>query len=289
MVSCGNLQQDIEIDIPEYEPQFMVECYLQPGLPYFLTLTKSQPYFDDIRVSYVEDAVVTITHSQGTDTLDEFNLDISDPTLGLLADTALLNTFSTIFGTELTFYASLKPVPEIYEEDFILEIRTLDGESLSASTQILRPVPIDSLVHEFDKDSMAYVLTFFTDEGGKADFYRRVFESQSWSRTTLPNGDLDSSLVFRTVQDFVVDDALFDGQPFAFGTDFEYQVNDTVISTIYHLTKDHFEFTNTRAAAVQASLSPFGQPAVVHSNIRGGKGIFTGLSFYQERYVIRRE
>ncbi|MCI4671239.1 MAG: DUF4249 domain-containing protein [Bacteroidia bacterium] len=288
LASCGNLQQDIEIDIPEYDPQLVVECYLQPGLPYFLTLTRSQPYFDDIRVDYIEDAIVTISHSGGTDTLDEFNLDITDPTLGLLADTAILNTFSSIFGDQLTFYASLRPVPELFNEDFNLEIKTLDGEVLTAKTQILNPVPIDSLVQELDEDSLAFILTYFTDEGDRTNYYRRVFEAQRPvidSTGTEP----DTTFEFRIIQDFVVDDDIFDGQPFAFGTDFEFAIGDTIRSTLYHMTQDHFEFYNTQAAAVQASLSPFGQPAVVHTNISGGRGIFTGLVFSQETYVIQPE
>jgi len=66
-------------------------------------LTRSQPYFDDIELTYIEGATVTVRHPQGVDTLQEFNLDINDPALGLLADTALLQTFSAIFGENITF------------------------------------------------------------------------------------------------------------------------------------------------------------------------------------------
>ncbi|MEO0895015.1 MAG: DUF4249 family protein [Bacteroidota bacterium] len=285
--ACGNLQQDIELELPEYEPEISVEAYLQAGQPYFLTLVKSQPYFDDIRVEYLSGATVTVSHSQGVDTLQEFNIDISDPTLGLLADTALLNTFSGIFGEQLVFYGSFQPVPTLYNEDFNLKVETLDGEQLTATTKILPVVPIDSLVQQFNDQQEAFVLTFFTDDETTTNFYRRVFEFQRLQVDSMDNGTVDSSFVTRVDQDFITDDIVFNGQPFAFGTDFQFEVGDTIFSTLYHITEDYFDFITTRDAAVAAALSPFGQPAVLSSNINGGKGIFTGISFVRETYVIQ--
>jgi len=284
--ACGNLQQDITLEIPEYEPRLVVESYLQPGLPYFLTLTRSQPYFDDLEVSYITDALVTISHSQGTDTLDEININVDDPALGLIADTVLLNTFSTIFGTEITFYGSFNPVPALYDEDFTLQITTPDDEKLSAVTQIPRPVPIDSQVQDFNSDDMALVLTFFTDPGGSVDYYRRVIEDQRVLLDSM-GGMTDTTFENRVLQDFVVDDDIFNGRSFAFGTDFMFEEGDSIFSSLYHLTQDHFQFITTRDAAITASLSPFGQPAVVHTNIRGGIGIFTGLTFVTDTLVVK--
>jgi len=42
--SC-NLEKEIELELPEYERQTVVECYLEPGLPYTLLLTKSDGFF----------------------------------------------------------------------------------------------------------------------------------------------------------------------------------------------------------------------------------------------------
>ena len=30
-VGCGNLEQEVEIELPQYEPRLVVECYLEPG------------------------------------------------------------------------------------------------------------------------------------------------------------------------------------------------------------------------------------------------------------------
>jgi len=133
----------------------------------------------------------------------------------------------------------------------------------------------------------AFVLTYFTDEANTVDFYRRVFEAPRIRVDTSENGMVDSTRRIREIQDFVTDDVIFNGQPFAFGTDFEFEVGDTVFGTLYRVPQDYFDFVNTRDEAVAAALRPFGQPAVVASNINGGKGIFVGLSFVTETYVIQ--
>ena len=44
-VAC-NLEKEIEIELPEYGGQIALECCLEPGKPYRLTLTRSTAYFD---------------------------------------------------------------------------------------------------------------------------------------------------------------------------------------------------------------------------------------------------
>ena len=45
MFSC-DLEKEVEIDLPDYEGRLVVECYLEPGEPMTLLLTKSSPYFE---------------------------------------------------------------------------------------------------------------------------------------------------------------------------------------------------------------------------------------------------
>ena len=47
-----NLEKEVEIVLPAYERQYVVECYLEPGKPFNLLLTKSSSYFDSISLTY---------------------------------------------------------------------------------------------------------------------------------------------------------------------------------------------------------------------------------------------
>jgi hypothetical protein len=47
--SC-DLEKEIELELPEYERQTVVECYLEPGLPFTLLLTKSDGFFSSYQI-----------------------------------------------------------------------------------------------------------------------------------------------------------------------------------------------------------------------------------------------
>ena len=67
LASC-NLTNDVNIELPAYDQQPVVECYLEPGKPFRLLLTKSYAYFDPLGLdsSFLEktllsNALVTIS------------------------------------------------------------------------------------------------------------------------------------------------------------------------------------------------------------------------------------
>ena len=70
LYSCGGLEKEIDLELPVYESQIAVECYLEPGQPFILLLTKSAAYFDAFpteELEFVEsileqEAEVTIRH-----------------------------------------------------------------------------------------------------------------------------------------------------------------------------------------------------------------------------------
>ena len=284
LLSACNLTQEVDIELPEYEPQIVVEGYLRPGLPYLITMIESTSYFDDVQLSYVKDATVTITHQGKTDTLLPIEIDLSTPGLEGVLDTALLSSLEPIIGQGIYLYGSLQFVPESYDTPFELKITTQDGRNLSATTYIPEPVVQDSFKYRFNEDSLAIVLTQFTDRAGEVNFYRRLLEEREPRISQNPDGSQDTTWVDDAEQDFILDDDLGDGEPFVFGTTFDYRAGDTLFSTIYHITPEYYRFLETRDAAITASFSPFAPPAVVSTNIEGGAGIFTGFS--GERWML---
>lgn len=279
LLSSCDLTQEVTIDLPDYESEVTVESYLQPGLPFSVVLTKSVSFFDELQLIYVEGATVTVSYNNQTDTLTELTIPLNTPGLELLLDTALLRDFQNFLGDGITIYGSLAPVPPLYNTPFTLKVTTEDGEELSATTFIPSPVTFEEPVIRFDDENeRALLLTQFQDDGARANFYRRILEKREQQINENEDGSVDTVWVSDELQDFLVDDELNNGELQTFGTAFDFVRGDTIIQTIFSVTEEYFDFITTRDAALGASLSPFGQPAQLKSNIQGGQGIFTGQS-----------
>jgi len=288
LLSACNLAQPIDLDLPEYEPEVLVESYLIPGNPYFVILSRTVGFFDSLALDYVEGAEVTVRHGGETVTLYELPPEI----LSLLLATDSSSEISNFLGAQPVIYASarfgggipeIELVPEDYESTFQLEVFTPEGDTLNASTRIPAPVPIAYQEIQFNDQEQALILTAIEDEAGVPNFYRRLLVER---RRDVAEGSNDTTWISDEQQDFVLDDGFSDGETILFGTGFDFESGDTLISTIYHITEDYFRFVDTRDAAIAASLSPFAQPAQLHTNILGGQGVFVGLTLSRDTAVV---
>ncbi len=266
LTAC-NLEQEIEIELPPYESRIALECYLEPGGPFALALTKTAPYFEDFPTlddrflqNILEDSATVIIRHQG----QEYPLQN--------------RIFFNPFTGKLFNYVSLTPVPEDYDNDFELSIVTKNGRTITATTRLLPKVPIDSVVVQFaENDTLARVLTYFSDDPGKANYYRRMIHKSS----------LDSI----PLQDFATDDRFVDNGRFVFGTNYEFAVGDTIINTLFHIDKAYYDYFDSVQTAFFSNGNPFAQPSPIISNLKGTAnaiGIFTGLSYDRVFTIIRK-
>jgi hypothetical protein len=256
LFSCGGLEKEIDLELPLYESQLVVECYLEPGEPFVLLLTKSAAYFDPIPTEdfeFVEkiledSAVVVIQHKGITYELPN-------------------QIYFNQQTRKLYNYYSPELVPNDLENDFTLKIIAKDGREVTAKTRILPVVPIDSVVVEFnpERDSLARVLTYVSEDPNTDNYYRRMLHVGSLD--TIPDQD------FTTNDDFV-DDGLI-----IFGSGYDFKEGDIVFNSIFHIDRAYFDFMESVFFAMDANGNPFGQPAAIKSNVEGDAiGIFTGLS-----------
>ncbi|MCC6727462.1 MAG: DUF4249 domain-containing protein [Saprospiraceae bacterium] len=270
ITACGNLEKEINLDLPAYQPQYVVECYLEPGQPFTLLLTRSSAYFDPFPtdpLAYVENilvdsAEVVITHN-GVD----YNL----------ANTPFLNP-STL---KVANYYSSQLVPEDFDNDFALKITLSNGQTITSTTRILPVVPIDSVVVEFDdvKDTLARCLTYLTDDPSTVDYYRRMIHQNSLV-DSIPD------------QDFTTNDDYVDDKVIVFGTGYDYKEGDTIYNTMFHIERAYFDFWNSTFNAINSNGNPFGQPSSIVSNVESSDGravgIFTGLSYDRIMTVVTK-
>ncbi len=256
LVSC-DLNQEIEIELPEYTPQITVECYVQNGKPFNLLLTKSVGYFDPLVLDpqeYLEQILVNDA---------QVSVVVENETYELVNGAFLDPTSFT-----LNNYASSELVNFDPGTDLALEVKLADGTVLSANTSIVEPLEIDSISIEFNEvqTDMARCLIFGDDNDPEVNYVRRM----------LHDGSLDSLVI-----DFVATDEFTEGDRFVFGSDYSFERGDTVINTLIHINKEYYDFYQSVQGAAFVNGNPFGQPGQLISNIEGEGnpiGIFTSIS-----------
>ena len=265
IIAC-DLEQEISINLPEYESQLIVECYLKPYESFSLLLSRSAGFFEPFATtdnqfleSILEDSAEVVIRHDGN-TYELKNRIAFNP-----ATRKLVNYFSS----EL--------VPGDFGGEFELDITTQDGKTIHASAKLLEPIPIDSIVVQFnDSDTLARVLTYFTDIPGEDNFFRRQLHLSSLD--SVPKQDF-------TTDDRVVEDVV------VFGTGYDFKVRDTIINTLYHIDAAYYDFLESVEIAVNSNGNPFGQPSPIVSHLEGtagATGVFTGISYDREFTIIKK-
>lgn len=269
-VACGNLEKEIDLDLPAYQPQYVVECYLEPGQPFSLLLTRSSSYFEPFPtdpLEYVENILVDSAEVVVTLNGVEYEL----------ANTPFINPVTL----KVSNYYNTALVPADYDHDFTLKITLPNGETITGATRLLPVVPIDSIVVEFDdeQDTLARCLTYLTDDPTTVDFYRRMIHHNSLT-DSIPD------------QDFPTNDDYVDDKILVFGTGYDFKEGDTIYNTIFHIERAYHDFFESTQFAIDANGNPFGQPSTIISNVVGSDGraigIFTGLSYDRVMTVVEK-
>lgn len=256
LTSCGNLEKEVEVELPAFKSQLVVEAYLEKNEPVRVAVMESKDYFSEAEPPFINDATVIVTYGTQTDTL-KLNPNID------------LQNFK-YFNYHLTSVDDTLPLKP---GDLVqVQIRDKNGRVATAETRWIDPVPLDSVTHQFNSDGKAFVLAHFHDPAGN-DFYR--FRARKLYDTTNS-----------FIPDYFSGDDIFEGQKSSFGTEYRYEKGDTVEVTLYTLTQEYYDFLTTANAASSANGNPFAQPAAIKSNIKGGTGIFTVLPYDRLLYVI---
>jgi hypothetical protein len=265
--SC-NLEKSVNVELPPYESQKILECYLEPGKPFRALLTKSSPYFSELDFSDLTRILATILEDSAKVQIKYGNQTV-----------VLTNTLSLDQINEKVYnYSSTELVPADYSSEFELEIILQDGKKITSKTKISPPVAIDSVRVEYNQEMKARALTYISDNPNTKDYYRRMLNLNSL-KDSIPK------------QDFLADDQILQGSTrLVFGSGFQFKKNDTLYNSILRINKDYFDFLSSVKNAVSNNGNPFGQPGVIFSNLQGttnALGIFTGFTTVRDTTYIR--
>lgn len=244
-VACS---QDIDLDLPTYEPRLTIEFYLEEGRPIRAFLQESLNYTDERIINTMEGATVILRYKNQMDTLQN----------RIFIDSAF-NKVYNYFNPKI-FY------PE-HNVDYHLYVKDKQGRELFSTARYSDPVKIDSIAYDFNQEGEARIGLVFTDPREKINFYRIV---------AFP---ADTVITEDETWDFSLSDNSFNGDRFSFFTGFTFKNGRKVIARLYNLDPKHNEFAESVSTARQSNFNPFGQPAPLRGNIIGGHGIFTILSY----------
>ncbi|MCH2023882.1 MAG: DUF4249 domain-containing protein [Saprospiraceae bacterium] len=285
-LSCEDMETVIEIEMPPIEKELVIECYLEAGKPYRLMLTETKNYFDNLdECPFVRNAIVVITHAGQRDTLTEaiFFNDNCDPNdIIPYGFWPYLNHDSTRFFN----YGSNTLCPHDFDNSFTVEVWDTTGRFAMSTTQFIPESPIEQFFSDSNNSGEYYALLSTMDDINTTDFYRFVLHKTSLTKKRS-NGVASIPVARNPKFDRTLDDGgVFAGKEVTTASNYRFKSGDTLIGTIYHIDKTYHDYLESVGDAQSANASPFGQPAVVKSNIIGGQGIFAFLSYDRDTIVV---
>ncbi|MET4107161.1 DUF4249 domain-containing protein [Hymenobacter sp. UYP22] len=255
---CG-LQKDIDVELPAYPPQLVVEAYLENGQVPRITVSESGPYLaaPELQVPTDVKAFVVLPGGQRQELL-----------FAPGADRRTGKAYTHTGTRRLTAQPG---------QTFELEVSDSKGRRVTGQATMPATVPIDTVEWKFnDKQGefrKAYVLTRFRDPAATTDYYR----------LQIHKGRLATS----PEVDYTPDDRLNNGQEFTLGTSYDFAADDTIFVSLYHLDQPYYRFLQSVQDARSANGNPFGQPAAIKSTVEGGIGVFTVLNYQRRRIIIQ--
>jgi len=273
-----DLQKDIDVPIPAYDSQLVVECYLVPGQPVRLLIQEAVPFKaapdpiivpgpdgpDTLRLALVPRAVAVISGPR--DYVDTIRFSPSVDT-----------TSKNIRGYTHT---SFRPFNGRPGETYSLVVYDDEGRRVTGTTTVLAPVPINTVDVAFNPDepweeAKASVLMRFQDPAPGGDFYR-------YQVNQIARGRLDRR------QGFAFPDDQFNGRESSVGSSYRFPQGDTMEVVLYHIDRAYYNYLRSVDDAQDANGNPFAQPARIKSTVEGGLGVFTNLAADRRRLILKR-
>lgn len=288
--------KDITIDLPPYEPKIVVEGKIEPGIPPFVLLSSSLDLFaptdiSDLEGNFITDAQVFVNNGVDTIQLDLICTDSLPPQYIPIVAELLGYSPSELQNVNICAYSTFDPNWfGVVGNTYNLEIFH-NGETFRASTDLLIPVPLDSLYFA-ERDNVpgfGYMQADLTDPVGSGDAYRWETRRTNHYSDGTPK---DPNFIAPFNSSF--DDQFFDGLQFSWYYDNPgsyrdstvaddkkgfYQIGDTVVVKWSKVNHDVYEFIRYADAQIANGGSPFASPVNIPSNVSNDAlGLWAGFS-----------
>ena len=213
---CLSCTKEVDIAIPGYEEQIVVDGSIKTGQPAIVLLSTTANIYSPTNLEaylsgFISGATVVVSTGAATDTLVEICTDNLPPGTEDLAAAFFGLPVEELINLNLCGYFSTSIVGEV-GKTYSLSV-DVNNENYSAVTSILQPTALDSLYWkpEAPLDDHGWSWAKLTDPAGSFDAY--LWEVQRLN--TSPDGTIDP-LVYKPFNPYFNDD-FFDGFPDASG------------------------------------------------------------------------
>ncbi len=277
----ASCEKNIDIDFPPGEKPYVIEGYIENGEIPLLSISRG--------ISFLN----TISNQ------DFLNLYVNNATVNLSIDGGAPVALVPISFGGATFYTNFSVQGEVGKRyDLTIEV---DGKTFNATTTVLAPHPLDSIVIEpapGDKgtiDSLVQLTAYFTEPQPLGNYYRIL---------TKKNQDLFYDVSFNSI----FDDGITNGDPLqftVFGGKSQLQNNDTADfsrfgyfkkgDTVYvkwaSIDKAQYDFWNTFESQSSSFGNPFSPTVIIKSSItgKGSLGIWASYGSHIDTVIIPRD
>jgi len=273
LVGCGDFEKSIDVPLPDYSNQLVLECYLENGAVPRLSVTESVPYLDNGQAVAAGSQLLTLPNGQSVQLPTDVTVKLTLPG-GQVVNLPFrpgLDTATTKYYT----HTGTAPIVARAGQQFAIDVQDKRGRHIVGTAVVPTFIPIDSVKYKFNAavDRKAYFMTKWTDPGATTDFYRLMLHKGKPANNSETDNDIR--------------DRLFNGLPYAQVTRYRFDPNDTITATLYHVDSAYFFFRQSVRDARNANGNPFSQPSSIHSTVQGGIGAFTILVKDQRTLILK--
>ena len=287
--------KEVEIEIPGYKEQLVIDGSIETGQPPIVLLTKSSDVYSPTDLSTFFNSFVSgaqISVSNGTTTFDliEICSDNIPPGSEALVSELLGVSIDDLANFHICGYTSFDPsifgeIGKTYTLSVIFE-----GQTYTAETKIEQPNPLTNAFWKPDGDLTTHGFSWATlaDPPNQFDAYK-------WEVKRI-NLDIDGNPMDANFDEPfgpVFDDEFFDGMTFDFFYDnpfgYEdgilddyaglYELGDTIVIKFSKIDENVYEFLEKKYIQLSTAGNPFATPTNIPNNISGDAlGIWAGYS-----------
>jgi hypothetical protein len=292
LVSCT---KEVQIDIPGYKDQLVVDGSIETGQPAIVFLSKTNNVYSETNFQaylngFVSGATVVISDGTTSDTLTEICSDNLPPGTEEIAAAFFGIPVEQLANFHLCAYVSLGMIGQEGKTYTLKVIH--NGSEYNATTQISQPTPLDSL--------------FWKPEGAFTD---RGF---SWAKLSDPMANNDAYCWqvkyigmpnFKKTFNPFFNDKFFNGKTFEFAYEnpmsFDdpmmdpayrgyFKSGDTIVVKLSKIGIAEYNFFEKKYNQMYSGGNPFATPTNVPSNIQGGAlGIWVGYAPWYDTLVCQ--
>lgn len=256
MLGCSLIgcQKTLEVDLPESDPQIVINSYFDVVEASKLSVYKSQPINKNARFAFEKDARLTIKRNG-----NEVSFEVGDDEF----------TMNDIFesGDKISIHVALDGVEDAYAA---VEIPgKVNLEDFNATTI--------NTFKGFDSYEEQVLKVKFTDPVVETNYYMLQIYRQleGFNEKILTEGFPDIDDVFNLDNGSVIfSDEIYNGKQVEIALRFEsYYAGGDVTVCLTNISRAYYRYLKSAQIQQENIDNPFAEPATIQSNIENGLGI----------------